>query len=489
MYGGGDWTNVRADGGSGGGGGRSDAATPGGTGTQADSGGATGYGNDGGAGNTTSPYNGGGGGGANAAGTTAGAATGGGAGGAGKAFTIADGSTSVTYGGGGGGAGTGTSAAGGAGGGGSGSDNGTTPAGNGTDGLGGGAGGGGRSDTVYTNGGKGGDGIVIIYDGTTRTSFEVANTSLGDSSIEWNGSDQKITIADSADWNFGTGDFTIEFWMKIPRSDQNFTGSLVFFDHLYSTSMGWKVSLEPYNEGNFHRRYLHFRSYSGTDLQTTMLPSSNVWRHVAVVREGTGTDETKIYLDGVENASTTCAEDFSVSAILDIGGLNSGVDWLIGNTTELRISNTARYTANFMPQLTRFVSDANTKLLIHSNWNGGFGQDGSGLGNNYTPTNLVVTDQGIDTPTNNWCTMNPLIKPYSALTYSEGNLQINKAAASDAQEWGNNSVTKFWQMVLGNEQGYRQRYRLDGNCWKRRYSFLEYWQYPLFRHHSQLFIL
>ena len=316
IYGSGDWTNVLGDGGSGGGAGRSDAAGAGGTGDQADSGGATGYGNDGGDNNTSSPYNGGGGGGADAAGADATTGAGGGVGGAGKAFTIADGSTSVTYAGGGGGAGTGASAAGGAGGGGSGSDNGTTQAGNGTDGLGGGAGGGGTSGGAFKNGGKGGDGIVIIYDGTTRTSFTVADTSLGDSSIKFNGSDQKITIANSADWNFGTSDFTIELWFKLARSNQTFAGSVVFFDHLYSTSMGWKMSMEPDNEGSFYRRYLHFRSYSGTDLKTTMLPSNDVWRHVAVVREGTGTDETKIYLDGVENVSTTCAEDFSVSAIL-----------------------------------------------------------------------------------------------------------------------------------------------------------------------------
>ena len=39
-----------------------------------------------------------------------------------------------------------------------------------------------------------------------------------------------------------------------------------------------------------------------------------------------------------------------------------------GYMDEIRISNTARYTSSFTPSTTAFVADANTKLLIHSDW-------------------------------------------------------------------------------------------------------------------------
>jgi hypothetical protein len=55
---------------------------------------------------------------------------------------------------------------------------------------------------------------------------------------------------------------------------------------------------------------------------------------------------------------------------------------------------------------------------------GSLGADQSGNGNNFTPTNLASTDQTTDTPTNNWCTLNPLDTP-SGSTFSEGNLKIN----------------------------------------------------------------
>ena len=94
---------------------------------------------------------------------------------------------------------------------------------------------------------------------------------------------------------------------------------------------------------------------------------------------------------------------------------------------EIRFSNVARYPdgTTFTPQTTEFTSDSNTLLLIHSDWTGGLGADSSGNFNTFAVTNLVATDQMVDSPTNNFCTINPLIKPYSALTFSEGNLQIN----------------------------------------------------------------
>ena len=70
------------------------------------------------------------------------------------------------------------------------------------------------------------------------------------------------------------------------------------------------------------------------------------------------------------------------------------------------------------------------------------GADSSGNGNNYTPNNFSVTagvgnDSHVDTPTpygtdtgagaevrGNYCTWNPLVKPYGTNTYTNGNLDV-----------------------------------------------------------------
>jgi len=54
---------------------------------------------------------------------------------------------------------------------------------------------------------------------------------------------------------------------------------------------------------------------------------------------------------------------------------------------------------------------------------GGIGKDQSGNGNDMTTSGLAVTDQMLDSPTNNFCTMNPINSSTSGtFTYTEGNL-------------------------------------------------------------------
>ena len=65
------------------------------------------------------------------------------------------------------------------------------------------------------------------------------------------------------------------------------------------------------------------------------------------------------------------------------------------------------------------------------------GKDRSGNGNNFTPSNFSVStgvgnDSTIDTPSNNFCTWNPLFgNPGSFLAPSEGNLQCNAVSGNN----------------------------------------------------------
>jgi len=60
---------------------------------------------------------------------------------------------------------------------------------------------------------------------------------------------------------------------------------------------------------------------------------------------------------------------------------------------------------------------------------GSLGADQSGNGNNFTPTNLASTDQMLDTPTNNFCVMNPLLL-YDTAQFSQGNLRITQSSTN-----------------------------------------------------------
>jgi len=101
---------------------------------------------------------------------------------------------------------------------------------------------------------------------------------------------------------------------------------------------------------------------NGNRIQSSAL-STNTWYHIAVVRESNS--DIKLYVNGTKTGDT-----------YNYSGYHSNTTWYIGDNyvfsnsfnghiDELRVSNSARYTANFTPSTTPFVNDANTLLLIH----------------------------------------------------------------------------------------------------------------------------
>ena len=68
------------------------------------------------------------------------------------------------------------------------------------------------------------------------------------------------------------------------------------------------------------------------------------------------------------------------------------------------------------------------------------GEDFSGNNNDFTSTGLATTDQMLDTPTNNFCTLNPVEPNWGgAVTLSDGNLAL---AGASGTVW-NNAVATF----------------------------------------------
>ena len=86
------------------------------------------------------------------------------------------------------------------------------------------------------------------------------------------------------------------------------------------------------------------------------------------------------------------------------------------------------------------------------------GKDSSGNGNNWTPNNFSVTagtgnDSLKDTPTNNWCTINPLDGPTSTtLTYTQGNL-TSESTSTSARNMVNGTIGVtsgkwYWELTV-----------------------------------------
>jgi hypothetical protein len=174
-----------------------------------------------------------------------------------------------------------------------------------------------------------------------------------------------LTIPDSTDWSFGTGDFTIDCWVKF----NDLTGNQVIvsqyqdgthFWYLFKASTGNAFGVQ-FNNGATVGKY-DMSSWSGV---------VNTWYHLVFERT---TTTAKMFIDGVEQTLTE-ATAFStndvgdLTSVLYIGQHGTGASYFNGWISQLRISKgIARWTANFTPPTTTY-GGARTNFIFPVNSN------------------------------------------------------------------------------------------------------------------------
>ena len=187
------------------------------------------------------------------------------------------------------------------------------------------------------------------------------------------------------------------------------------------------------------------RSYT-----TSVYRATSAWYHVVLAvdtTQSTATDRFKLYVNGVlitDYASrNNPAQNFDTS---NNHADNSNTQHVGAYTTGGQVyGKTSGYTADtyhidgqaLAP--TEFGEfDSDTGIWIPKAYTGSYGTNGffldfadaadlgddeSGNGNDFTENNIAAADQSTDTPTNNFCTLNPLHNYYnevSRFTVSEG---------------------------------------------------------------------
>lgn len=208
----------------------------------------------------------------------------------------------------------------------------------------------------------GNTGYIVTQVGTATLS--TAQKKMGYCSLLLDGDSDYVTVPDSADWDFGAGDFTIDFCVRL-----NTTGFQAFCGHRTDTNNRWNLH---YNNA-VNKLGFNVLSGGATVFLTygSWIPSADTWYHIALVRSGTGASETKMYVDGVYLGNTLDGGAWNYTmpnptGTLSIGAELEGVNYTNGWIDELRISKSiARWTANFTPETTAYSSDANTVLLLH----------------------------------------------------------------------------------------------------------------------------
>jgi len=179
---------------------------------------------------------------------------------------------------------------------------------------------------------------------------DTAQSKFGGASMLLDGSD--YVEFDIGDLNWGSGDFTIEFWYR--------PNTLASVDIIWDgrRESGSNVPVIYWQSNIVYR-------IGGSDvIVTSSSLSTGTWYHIAVVRSS-GT--TKVYVNGTQSGSSYTDSTTYNAGLTRLGNFHSGTGFGVdGHLDEIRVSSVARYTTSFTPSASAFTNDSDTILLIHA---------------------------------------------------------------------------------------------------------------------------
>lgn len=201
----------------------------------------------------------------------------------------------------------------------------------------------------YTNAG--------IYDATSKNDLEtVGNAQIsttqskfGGSSMYFDGSGDRLFEPSNQNYNFGTGDFTIELWAYPTSQGGHGSSNNDCFIDFRPGANGVYGTLYIFNNGTGVYWFVN-----SANRITGGAISNGTWTHIAIAR---ASGSTKLFINGTQSGSTYAdTNNYLVSPIM-IGEFNDGTGGgnFQGYIDDLRITKgIARYTAAFTPPTTAF---------------------------------------------------------------------------------------------------------------------------------------
>jgi hypothetical protein len=193
--------------------------------------------------------------------------------------------------------------------------------------------------TNFTNGGIIDSAALNVAETVGNAQVSTSVKKYGSGSYYFDGTGDWCTIVDKPELRFGTGAFTVEFWLYL-----GVTGAARGIIGKGTGSTGWLISTNSSNNVVF--------TYGSSTITSTAALSGATWGHITVVRQGTGSNQTKIYINGINDGMGTVSTDFNQTNIMYVGANRTGGDALNGYISDLRLTNgVARYTTNFTPPI------------------------------------------------------------------------------------------------------------------------------------------
>ena len=189
---------------------------------------------------------------------------------------------------------------------------------------------------------------------TGNTVLSSAQSQFGGHSALFDGNGDRLDIASTADFGFGTGNITIEFWAR-PISLGSANTVVDFRTSGSSTRLGFSYVSSRMSVRIGSTEILSHGSNSPT----------NTWQHIAYTRQS---NTHRLFINGQLTDTATNTSDFGSAEQLRIGERYDGTFDYHGYIDDLRIiKGTALYTANFTAPTSQLTDVSGTVLLLNMN--------------------------------------------------------------------------------------------------------------------------
>jgi hypothetical protein len=307
---------------------------------------------------------------------------------------------------------------------------------------------------------------------TIFPSFFVNTTGGGyeiEQSLRFDGSSY-LSRTPSAAGTLGT--WTISYWAKRGKSGFNSifnSGSVNQQGIIYMTDSSDVLAVLGFNSTGAAKGW---SAYAGTG----KLRDFSGWYHVLIrafpSSSGKSYDgvELEIYINGKETGTTIAGGSPSGGCRINDGqaktiGYNAPdgnyfngyiAEWHLVDGTAAAVTDFGEYDNNGVWRPIEYTGSYGTQgyyLKFDPSATNGVGHDHSGNGNNFTATGFSTSGTGTDvmsdTPTTNWCTLNPL-QQSNDTTLSDGNLRfagsVSKGMICGTQ--GATSGKYYWEFIV-----------------------------------------
>ena len=179
-------------------------------------------------------------------------------------------------------------------------------------------------------------------------------------SYYFDGSTDYITVTQSSDFDFGSGDCTVECWLYI----SSHAGDKTIVGRWESSDQAWQLS---YGTTGGQNKFSFMQNISGTQSADSSVTSTSYvgrWVHLAGQRSG---NTLQIFVDGVlEGTSSVSGSHSSLSGDIRVGGRSSG-NWTNGYIQDVRIyKGIAKYTASSVGEHAYVPASTSPDILLET---------------------------------------------------------------------------------------------------------------------------